>query len=69
MKSLSSVGLSARLSVRPFIRPSLTFLKIGSLDFSDVVHDDSWRWHLVTDEEKMFGGPILGPTRLNQAQN
>ena len=37
MKSLSSVYLSLCLTVRL----SLNFLKIGSLVFSDVVHDDS----------------------------
>ena len=37
MKSLSSVYLSVRLSVRP----SLNFFKMGSLVFSDIVHDDS----------------------------
>ena len=36
----------ARLSVRP----SLSFLKVGSLLFSDIVHDDSWPWYLVTDK-------------------
>ena len=31
-----------RLSVCPSVRqPSLSFLKIGSLVFSDIVHDDS----------------------------
>ena len=28
-------------SVRPSVRPSLNFLKIISLFFSDIVHDDS----------------------------
>ena len=37
MKSLLSVYLSVRLSVRP----SLNFFKMGSLVFSDIVHDDS----------------------------
>ena len=27
--------------VCPFVRPSLSFLKIGSLVFPDIVHDDS----------------------------
>ena len=26
------------------------FLKIGSLVFSDIVHDDNWTWNLLTDE-------------------
>ena len=30
-----------RLSVRLFVRLSLSFLKIRSLVFSDIVHDDS----------------------------
>ena len=30
-----------RLSVRLSVRPSLSFLKIGILVFSDIVHDDS----------------------------
>ena len=41
MKSLSSVCPSVCLSVRSSIRPSLDFLKIGSLVFSDILHDDS----------------------------
>ena len=32
---------SVRLSVRPSVCPSLSFLKIGSLFFFDIVHDDS----------------------------
>ena len=46
MKSLWSTCLS--------IRPSLTFLKIGSLVFSFIVHDDSWPWYLVTAEARFF---------------
>ena len=63
MKSLlPSVRLSARLSVRP----SLSFLKIGSLVLSDIVHDDIWPLYLVTDEarflkKKFFCDPNLGP--------
>ena len=39
---ISLVRLSARCpSVRPSVRPSLSFLKIGPLVFSDIVHDDS----------------------------
>ena len=30
-----------RVSIRPSVRPSLTFLKTGSLVFSDIVHDGS----------------------------
>ena len=36
-----SVPLSAPLSVCPSARPSLSFLKIGLILFSDVVHDES----------------------------
>ena len=41
MKSLSSVGPSVCPSVRLSVRPSLSFLKIGSLVFSNIVHDNS----------------------------
>ena len=34
------VHLSVCQSVCPFLRPSLSFFKIGSLVFSDIVHDD-----------------------------
>ena len=37
------------LSVFLFVRPSLSFFKIGSLVFSDIVHDNSWPCYLVTD--------------------
>ena len=51
MKSLlPSVRLSARLSVRP----SLSFLKIGSLVLSDIVHDDILPLYLVTDEARFL---------------
>ena len=45
MKSLSFVCLA--------VRPSLNFLKIGSLGFS-MLHDDSLPWYLVTDEAKFL---------------
>ena len=35
--------------VRLSFRPSLSFLKIGSLVFSEIVHDESWPRFLVTD--------------------
>ena len=61
------VRLSVRLSVYPYVR-----LKIGSLFFSDIVHDNSWPWYLVTNAARFlkikFGGPNLGPTRLNEDQ-
>ena len=44
--SCLSVCLSACLSVRP----SLNFLKIGSLVFYNIAHGDSWAWYLLTDE-------------------
>ena len=50
MKSL----LSVRLSICPSVHPSQSFLKIRSLVFFDIVHDDSWPWHLVTDKARFF---------------
>ena len=57
MKSLSSVRLCL----------SLNFLKIESLVFFDIVHDDSWLtkpyiW------KKIFSGLNLGVTDLNQVR-
>ena len=56
------------------VRPSLSFLKIGSLVFSDIVHDNGWPWYLVNDEarflKKSFGGRIwakwtkIGPKNM-----
>ena len=69
MKSLSSVCQS----ICPSLRPLLSYLKIRLLVFSDILHDDSWPWYLVTDEagfsKKGFGGPNLDPMGLNQTQN
>ena len=52
--------------------PSLSFRKIGSLVFSDIVHDDSWPWHIVTDRPRFlkenFGSLNLGQMGKNQAQ-
>ena len=72
-----SISLSLFLlsSVCPPVRPSVhlsvsNFVKIGSLVFSNILHDDSWPWYLVTDKDwKEFGGPNLVPTGQNQAQN
>ena len=50
MKSL----LSICMSVCPSVCTSLTFLKIGSLVYSHIVHDDSWPWHLVTDRARFL---------------
>ena len=61
------------LSVCPYVRPSLSFLKIGSLVFSDIAHDDSWPWYLMTDRARFlktnFGGSNLGQMGQNWAQN
>ena len=70
MKSLLSVCPSVCSS----IHSSLSFLKIGSLVFSVIIHEDSWLWHLVTDRarflkkkkknwQSQFGpnGPKSGP--------
>ena len=34
--------------------PSPSFLKIGLLVFSDIVHQDSWPWYLVTDKARFL---------------
>ena len=63
MKSLSSIC--------PLVRWFVNFLKIGSLVFFDIVHDESLPWYLVTDKtrftkkkwQREFGpksGPKLG---------
>ena len=44
-----SVRSSFRLSVRRFVRPSLSFLTIGSLVFSGIVHNDSWPWSIISN--------------------
>ena len=51
---LLSIRLSVRPSVHPFVCPSLSFLKIGSFVFSDIVHDDSWPWYVRTDEARFL---------------
>ena len=60
-----------RLSVCPSVLPSLSFLKIGSLVFSDIVHDDSWPWYLVAARflKKKIGDPNLDQMGQNWAQN
>ena len=48
---------------RPSVRPSLSFLKIESSVFSNIVHDDSWPWYIVTDEARFLKkkfGPKFG---------
>ena len=52
------------LSICPSVRPSLNFLKIGPLVFSDIVHDD--RWYLVIDAAKFLKKKTGGP---NQTQS
>ena len=42
--------MKSRSSVCPSVLSSIRFVKIGSLDFSDFVHDGSCSWYLVTDE-------------------
>ena len=51
---LEEVGVAFPLSVRP----SLSFFKIGSLVFSDIVHDDGWLWYLRTDRASQNLGQI-----------
>ena len=36
--------------VHPFSRSPQILLKIGSIVFSYIVHNNSWPWYLVTDE-------------------
>ena len=75
MKSLWSICRSLSLSLCSSIRPSVhfsvsNFFKLESLVFSNVLHDDSWPWYSVIDEDwKEFGGLNSAPTSLNQAQN
>ena len=69
----SSPSVSVHLSVRPFVRLSLTFLKIGSLDFPDIVQNDSWSWYLLTYKARLLkknGGPTkFGSNRHKSGQN
>ena len=57
-----------RLSIRLSVRPSLNFLKIGSLLFSDIVHDELTMiysdWQSQSFEKK-FDGPNLDSRGLN----
>ena len=71
MKSLSSVFPPVCPAVCPSVWPSLNFLTIGSLIFSDIIHDNIWPWNLMNDEarlKKKNGGPNFVPMDLNQAQ-
>ena len=69
----SSPSVSVHLSVRPFVCLSLNFLKIGSLDFPDIVHNDSWSWYLLTYKARLLkknGGPTkFGSNRHKSGQN
>ena len=51
---ITLVGLFVRLFVCPSPPPSLIFLKIGSLVFSNIVNDDRCPWYLVTDEARFL---------------
>ena len=72
-KSVGQRPIKSLSSVRPSVRPSLNFLKVGPLVFSDIFHDSSWSSYLVADEarflKKNFSSLNLGPMDLNQAQN
>ena len=48
-------------SICPSAHPSLRFVKIVSLVFSDIVYHDSWPWYLVTEEFflKIFEKKVL----------
>ena len=48
-----------RLSVCLSCRQSQSFLKIGSLFFSDIVHDDNWLRYLVTDGARFLKKKVL----------
>ena len=52
---------------------SLSFLIIWYLVFSDIVHDDSWPWYLMTDKTRFYffkkrSSPNLGQMVQNWAQ-
>ena len=47
--------IKSLLFVCPSVRLSLSFLKFGSLVFSDIVLDDSWPWYLVSDGARFLG--------------
>ena len=46
---------------RPFARPSLNFLNIGSLVLFNILHDNSWPWYLVTDKARFLMKKKIGP--------
>ena len=59
---VTRVHLSVHLSIGPFVYPSLSFLKIGSLAFYDIVHHNSWRLYLVNDEARFLWKKNFGPS-------
>ena len=63
MKSLLSIFLSVCLSVFPSVRH---FLKIGLLVFSEMIHDDSWPWYLLTEGTRFFFLKKIGVPHLEQ---
>ena len=69
----SLVRLSVCLFVCPSVHLSLTFLKLGPLVFSDIVHDDNWPWYVKTDEarflKKKNSGLNFGRRGQNCARN
>ena len=54
------------LSVFLFVCPSLSFFKIGSLVFSDIVHDDNWPRYLVTDQGGFLKKKIMARIWVQQ---
>ena len=74
---LKHVGRSTLVWQRPMksllLMNSLSFLKIRSLVFSDILHDDSWPWYLVTarflKKKKKNGSPNLDRMGKYWAQN
>ena len=56
-----SVGLFICLSFCPSVRLLLSFLKIASLFFSDIVYDDTWPWYLVTNKSRFLGNKFWRP--------
>ena len=72
---ITLVHLSVWLSIHQSVCPSLSFLKDGSLVFSDIVHGDSCPGYIVTDEARVLKKKKkicclnLGPISLNHAQN
>ena len=60
---IALVNLFVRLSVHP----SLSFLKIGSLVFFDIVHDASRQWCLVADEARFLKKKLTARIWAQQA--